>query len=208
MPTYPPHLSTPGCEHGWVSSPDRPADRLTATVADIERHVAASGWDQPPVLFALADTEELLGREPGLAVTLGLTAAGTQPGQLTPIEQDRLGDGPLDEALAGMMWPADVLGCALVHEVLTLPPAAEDARPADIDPVQWAQRHPERREVRLAVAVLRDGTRASVLRVRPAHAAGDIDGPGDLDGPGDTDERLTGPDLAPNLADALLATLR
>lgn len=179
-----------------MTSPERRADRLTATVADIEQHVAATGWDQPPVLFALADTEELLRHEPGLAATLGLTPATTRPGQLTPIEQDRLGDGPLDEALAALMWPVEVLGCALVHEVLTLPPDAEDARPADVDPVQWAQQHDQRREVRLAVAVLRDGTRASVLRVRPP------------DGGPDTDERLTGPDLAPNLADALLATLR
>lgn len=170
-------------------------DRLTATLADIEQHVAASGWDQPPVLFALADTAELIRAEPGLAATLGLSAATTRPGQLTPIEQDRPAEGALDEVLAQLMWPEQVLGCALVHEVLTLPPAAEDARPGDADPVRWAQRHPERHEVRLAVAVLRDGTRASVLRVRPT------------DGTEDPDERLTGADLAPNLADALFATL-
>ncbi len=179
-----------------MSSPERRADRLTATAADIEQHVAASGWDQAPVLFALADTEQLIAAEPGLAATMGITDAASQPGQLTPIEQDTLADGPLDEQLAQIMWPADVLGCALVHEVLTLPPDAEVARPTDIDPIAWAQQHPQRQEVRLAVAVLRDGTRASVLRVRPP------------DGAEDTDERLTGPDLAPNLADALLATLR
>lgn len=198
MRRAPPDVSDPDsrCHDVAMTSPERRADRLTATAADIEQHVAASGWDQPPVLFALADTEQLITAEPSLAATMGITPATTQPGQLTPIEQDTLDDGPLDEHLSQIMWPADVLGCALVHEVLTLPPDAEAARPTDVDPITWAQQHPERQEVRLVVAVLRDGTRASVLRVRPPA------------GSADTGERLTGPDLAPNLADALLDTLR
>ena len=52
----------------------------------------------PPQLFALVDTEELLRAEPQLARTMGLVAA--RPGSLTPIAQEELAPGPLDEALA------------------------------------------------------------------------------------------------------------
>ena len=36
--------------------------RLTRAIVEVERHAAASGWDQPARLFALVDTEELLAR--------------------------------------------------------------------------------------------------------------------------------------------------
>src|SRR5215203_4419801 len=36
-------------------------DRVTL---DIEQHAAASGWDQPPRLFALVETADLVRREP------------------------------------------------------------------------------------------------------------------------------------------------
>lgn len=74
-----------------------------------------------------------------------------------------------------------------------LPPGVE-AELADVDAAAAAaSSHPERREARLVIAVLRGGSSAAVLRVR------DTDG---ADG-----ALLTGPDLAPNLAAALLATL-
>jgi hypothetical protein len=53
--------------------------------------------------------------------------------------------------------------------------------------------HPDRREARLVVAVLRDGRSASILRLRGTAGAGD--------------DLLTGPELAPNLVAALSATL-
>lgn len=160
-------------------------------------HAARAGWDRPAALFALVDTAELARREPGLAQQLGLAAPTIQPGALTPIEQEPLGDAPLDDALAGIAWPPEVLGAALVHEVLILPPSAEAGRPPEADPVTWAGEHPDRREVRLAVGVLRDGSRASALRVRAPHAD-----------PTAIDDVLVGADLVPNLADALLETLR
>ncbi len=163
---------------------------LQAVVGEVESHLAEAGWDQPPTLFALVDTEELLRAEPTLAQTMGLVAA--RPGQLTPIQQEPLGDGPLDEALASILFGDEVLGVVLAHEVLILPPAAEADLDAD-DPASVAAAHPERREVRMVVGVVRDGSRAVVLRLR---------------GAADTsDERVGGPDLAPALADALLATL-
>lgn len=173
-----------------------PPTPLETTIVEIERHVAASGWDRPPVLFALVDTVELVREEPALAADLGLAEAAV-PGSVTPIEQEPLEDLPLDEVLAGITWPGEVLGCAVVHEVLVLPPSAEAERPSEDNAADWAAGHPERREVRLAVAVLRDGSRASALRVRRQGSD-----------PTAIDEVLVGPDLAPNLADALLDTLR
>jgi hypothetical protein len=174
--------------------PDSPAlamDPLHAVVGEVEGHVAEAGWDQPRQLFALVETEALLKAEPQLARTLGIVAAVA--GGLTPVQQDPLAEGPLDEALAGVVFDEEVLGVVLVHEVLVLPPAAEgDVAEAD-DPAAAAAEHPERREVRMVVGVLRGGAQAAVLRLR-----------GQNDG---EDERLTGPDLAPALAEALLATL-
>ncbi|HEX6754673.1 MAG TPA: PPA1309 family protein [Mycobacteriales bacterium] len=167
------------------------AELLLQTLVEIERHVADSGWDQAPVLFALARTADLMDREPAFAAQLGLSAEDLPDDALTPVEQDALPDGPLDESLAQVAWPPEVAGCALVQEVVMLPPEAEEAMPRHADVVDWAGTHPERREARLAVAVLRDGSRACTLRLRGA----------------EEEELLVGPDLAPSLADALAATL-
>ena len=166
-----------------------PSPVLLAVVAEVEGHLAEAGWDQPPQLFALVDTEELLRAEPQLARTMGLVAA--LPGGLTPIAQEPLAEGPLDEALAGIVFGPEVLGVVLAHEVLVLPPGVEEL--LGDDAVVSAATHPERREVRMVVGVVRDGSRECVLRLR-----------GET---GQPDERLSGPDLAPALADALLATL-
>ena len=172
-----------------MTAPPSPA--LLAVVGEVEGHVAEAGWDQPAQLFALVDTEELLRAEPQLAESLGLVVA--RPGSLTPIAQDQLGDAPLDEQLATMLFGPEVLGVVLVHEVLVLPPSAENVLDDAEDPAGAAAEHPERREVRMAVGVMRDGSREAVLRLR---ATGD-----------EEDERVTGGDLAPGLAEALLATL-
>lgn len=164
-------------------------DRLTV---DLERHVAAAGWDQPARLFALVETADLLRREPALADDVGLRTA--EPGALTPVDQ---GDLPvhasIDELLGGITWPADVLGSALTVERLMVPPEVEKGMPQDEDEaLRWLAEHPARQEVRLVVAVLRDGSRSAAIRMR-AHD--------------DETEVLTGEDLVPGLADALSATL-
>ncbi len=164
---------------------------LMAVVGEVESHVAEAGWDQPPTLFALVDTEELLRAEPSLAATMGLVAG--RPGHLTPIQQEPLGEGALDEQLASVMFGSEVLGVVLAHEVLVLPPAAEVALAMVEDPASVAATHPERREVRMVVGVVRDGSQAVMLRLRGQD--------------GSADERVGGPDLAPALAEALLATL-
>jgi len=162
---------------------------LQSVVGEVESHVAEAGWDQPPQLFALVDTEQLLRAEPQLATTMGIIPG--QPGSLTPVAQEALADAPLDEALARVVFGEAVLGVVLAHEVLVLPPSVEAAL-EELD-AERAAAHPEAREVRMVVGVVRDGTRAAVLRLR---ATGD-----------GLDERVTGADLAPALADALLATL-
>lgn len=167
------------------------SELLQETLVEIERHVAGSGWDQRPQLFALARTADLMQSEPEFAAQLGLDADRMPAEALTPVEQDPLPDGPLDESLAQVGWPREVAGCALVQEVVMLPPEVEEAMPRHADVVDWAVEHPQRREARLAVAVLRDGTRACTVRMRGA----------------EEDELLVGPDLAPALADALAATL-
>jgi len=162
---------------------------LQSVVGEVEAHVAEAGWDQPPQLFALVDTEELLRAEPQLATTMGIVAG--QPGGLTPIAQDPLGQGPLDEELGRIEFGDQVVGVVLAHEVLVLPPSVEQSL-EELD-AEAAAAHPQAREVRMVVAVARDSSRAAVLRLR---------GVGDGE-----DERVTGPDLAPALAEALLATL-
>ena len=166
-------------------------DPLQAVVGEVEGHVAEAGWDQPPQLFALVETEQLLRAEPQLAQTMGLV--GGMPGALTPVAQDPLDDGPLDEQLARVVFGREVLGVVLAHEVVVLPPSAESALAEVEDPAAVAAEHPERREVRMAVGVVRDGGQACVLRLRGQDGA--------------EDERVTGPDLAPALAQALLAML-
>jgi hypothetical protein len=167
---------------------------LKAVVAELDLHSENVGWDRPPALYALVDTAELAEAEPGLAAQLGLDAQQILPGSLTPVEQEGLGDQPLDETLARITWPDEVRGCAIVHEVLVLPPGAEDDLPADTDAIEWAGAHESRREVRMTVAVLRGGARAGALRLRSEDGAG----------PGET---AFGDDVAPNLSRALLSTL-
>ncbi len=166
---------------------------LTEALVEVERHVGAGGWDQPPQIFALVSTDDLIRAEPDFARSVGLGAEEVPPGALTPIEQDPLPDGPLDDALAQIMWPAEVRGCCLVHEVVLLPPEAEAEMPEQADALEYAARHPQRREARVAVGVLRDGSRATAVRFR---------GPEQPE-----DELLVGDDLAPDLSEALFATL-
>jgi hypothetical protein len=169
------------------------ASGLVEALAEIDRHLAADAWDQPTRLYALVKTRDLLQTDPALTETLGLSPQPSADA-LTPVEQESLPTGtPLDEWLAGIGWPAEVAGCALTQEVLALPPSVEADLPPEADAVDWAATHPLRREVRMLVGVLRDGSRTSILRVR---------GTGDQ-----PDDVLHGDDLVPLLADALAATL-
>lgn len=169
------------------------ANPLTQAVLEIDAYASGLGWDQPARLFALVDTAQLRAQEPGLADQLAL--GDDHAGGLTPIEQDELPAGrQLDEFLATIAWPDVIAGCALTVERLMLPPSAEAALPDDMDDASlaaWVAAHPERQEVRMTVAVLRDGARESAVRLRAKDSATEV---------------LTGAELVPGLAEALAAT--
>lgn len=194
---------------------------LSVCVREVVAFVDAAGWDQPPQLFALVPTAELAAAEPGIADQLDGAA------ELTPVAQDALpgaesgdagGQTPaLDAALAAISWPDGVAGCALVHEILILPPEAEaelddavahavgapgaDEASAEQAAIEHAAQHPARREARLVAAVLREGQALCLLQLRPAPGE-DTPATAGQEGP----ELLEHPELAPNLVAALHAT--
>lgn len=172
---------------------DLPEERgpLASAVMEIESHVAESGWDQPGRLFALVDTAQLIRQEPAAAAAMGLDETSSP---LTPVEQDQLPAGQeLEQVLAGIFWPDEVVGCAAVVERLVLPPEVEAQIPDDpIGAAEFAASHELRQEVRIAAAVTRDGSSYCALRLK-AH---------------DNDESVVGStDLVPELLELLRSTL-
>ena len=164
---------------------------LDAVAGEIEEYVSARGWDFGPALFALVETSTLV-NDPDTAATLGLEGMQAAPGSLTPVEQDDLPSPDLDEALAQIAWPEEVVGCAVSQEIVLLPPDAEQGLPEGADAVAVALAHPQRREARLVVAVRRNGSSAGILRLRGIN--------------GEPDDVLYGSNLAANLVIALHAT--
>lgn len=167
-------------------------DPLAIAALDTERHVAAAGWDQPARLFALVRTEALLAREPHLREQL--RPADLVEGGLTAIEQEGLqATTSLETLLGRLAWPDEVDGCAFAIERMVVPPEAERDLPSrPEDAVEALAGHPDRKDVRLLAAVLRDGPSICLLRQRDH----------------DSDDAVaTGPDIAPGLVEALRATL-
>lgn len=170
-------------------TPTPVTDPLSIVALETERYVAAAGWDQAPRLFALVPTADLLAREPGMA-----TGAEPRPGDLTAIEQDELPEaGTVEELLGQIAWPPAVVGAAIALERIVVPPSAERDLPTDPDEAaRVLAAHPEREDVRLLAACLRDGTATCLLRQR-SH---------------DRDDRVArGQDIAPGLLHALRTTL-
>jgi len=126
--------------------------------------------------------------EPQLAEAMGIDAEATG---YSSIEQDSV-PSDLEDALAHMMWPEQVVGCAVVVERIMLPPAAEEDLPEDPEELlSFVAAHPDRQEVRLLAAVTRHGEVHSAVRARA---------------PRDS-ELLEGPDLVPGLIAQLQQTL-
>jgi hypothetical protein len=166
-------------------------DPLAIVALDTERHVAAQGWDQPARLFALVRTDALLAREPHLREQM--REPDLVPGSYTAIEQEGLPATSSIETLIGRIaWPDEVDGCAFAIERMVVPPDAErDLPERPEDAVDVLAAHPDRQDVRLLAAVLRDGRSICLLRQR-AH---------------DSDDAVaTGEDIAPGLVAALRAT--
>ena len=164
-------------------------DALAEVVREVEQHAARAGWDQPAQLFALVDTADLLEREPQLAGLLGVDPASADG--LTPVEQETVSDS-LEELLPTILWPPEVVGCAVVVEATTMPPGSTDV-PADPEAAaEYAASHPDREDARVVAGVLRSGESWCAIRQR----ANDED-----------DMVLTGNDLVPALLELLQTTL-
>ena len=176
-----------------TSPPSQPVtDPLTIAALDTERHVAAAGWDQNPRLFALVSTADLMEREPQLRTQR--RGADLAEGALSAIEQEDLPrTSHIESLLGGIAWPEAVLGAAVALERVVVPPEAERDLPVDPEAaIEVLAQDPRRQDVRLLVAVTRDGRARCLLRQR-AH---------------DTDDQVAmGDDLAPGLVHALRATL-
>ena len=163
---------------------------LDPIVREVESHVAGAGWDQSARLFALVPTENLLQANPELSAELGLTGDLL----LTSVEQEiEVGKDGLEELLATIAWPDDVVGAIVIVERIVLPPEAEASLPQDSDQelVDAATDHPDRRDVRILSAVLRTGENLNALRFRTHDAPDDV---------------AIAPDLVPRLNEALLET--
>lgn len=162
---------------------------LATVVREVESHVGAAGWDQPVRLFAIVETKNLISSDPELAVQLNL--ANDLP--LTSIEQELSPSQDLEELLGTIAWPENVIGAVLSIERIVLPPQAEESLPAE-DDADWLTEisaNPDRRDVRILSAVMRDGKNLNALRYR------------DHD---EVDAVAIAPDLVPNLNESLLAT--
>ena len=166
---------------------------LVAALMELERHVREGGWDQPPRLFALVLTDELLASEPQLADQLGLrgSAQGALGGGLTAIEQEEFGaSGSLLDDLAAVEWPETVFGCAISVERTFLPARFEEGIPDDpAEAATFVAQHAERQEVRVLVGVDRAGHQHGVARL--------VSQP---------DELLAAENLVPGLTRALAGT--
>lgn len=167
-------------------------DPLLASAREVEAYVASAGWDQPMRLFALVPTSTLLAAEPGLAAASD--AAPEDPDALSAVEQDGLpATSSIEELLGRLAWPPEVHGVALAVERIVVPPEAERDLPEDPEEATRAlAAHPDRADVRLVAAVLREGRSVCLLRQRAY----------------DSDDKVAlGEDIAPGLVAALAQTL-
>jgi hypothetical protein len=165
---------------------------LRVSVVEVERHASHAGWDQPARLYALVPTAELAAAEPELAAELGIS--GGTADLYTPVEQelDEHG-GSLEGLLEQITWPSSVAGALAVVERLVLPPEAEESVPDNpADAGSYAEAHPAREDVRIAVGVLRSGQTHCVVRMRSHDSDGAL---------------IHGPEVVPGLARALHETL-
>ena len=166
---------------------------LRSVVLEIERDAAEAGWDQPARLFALVPTADLLAQEPALAAVVGVDPEADLTGSLTPVEQDELPPGqPVEELLAQLMWPEEVLGTAVVVERLVLPPSVGELPEDPSSAQELAESHPDRQEVRMVAAATRAGSTYCALRLRSHDDAFAV---------------IEGTDLVPALLELLLSTL-
>lgn len=166
-------------------------DALVAALVQLEHHVGHLGFDQPPRLFALVRTQELLASQPDLAESAGLTADAPE-GALTAIEQEGFDAGPdLDAALERIMWPETVVGVACSIVSSFLPAEVEAELPEEpTDAALYVAEHPSKVDLLIVAGAMRSGARHGVGRM--------MSHPDDL---------LSGTELVPGFTEALARTL-
>lgn len=168
---------------------------LSETIREIEQHVARGGWDGPPRVFAIIRTREALAASPDLATQMPELPGQVEANEhaMLSVEQEELPPADtLEELLGALAWPGTVHGAAIVVERVIVPPEAEAGMPRDADEaLEYLAQHPDREDVRLAVAVLRDGPSWCAIRTRRNDDATQV---------------ALGPDLVPGLVSALRAT--
>jgi hypothetical protein len=164
-------------------------ENLANIVREVDSHISAAGWDQPVRLFAIVRTADVLAAEPQLANELNLTDELA----FTSIEQELATNQDLEELLATIAWPENVIGAILSIERIVLPQTAQNELPDEQDPdwLDGVATHPDRRDVRIISAVLGTGENLNALRYR------------DHD---EIDSVAISENLVPNLNESLLAT--
>ena len=167
-------------------------DPLSIAALDTERHVGSAGWDQPPRLFALVPTAELLTREPQLAA--GLTVSDQIEGALTAIEQEDLPETDSIESLLGQIaWPDTVARLRHRRRAPRRPTGGRARPPLATTTRRWPSSPgtPTVATSGCSRPSTRDGSSICLLRQREH----------------DSDDRVaTGSDIAPGLVAALRAT--
>lgn len=146
---------------------------LPLAIREIDDYVNGFGWDAPVRLFALVDS-----------AALDVPEVAPSPTPLTAIEQDELpAADTIEDLLAQIAWPEQVDGCAVsVERVIVERDDATVIGPED------ALHDPDRRDVRLTVGVLRDGTSWCAVRFKGI------------------DEVIESADAVPGIIDLLRAT--
>ena len=153
---------------------------------EVEQHVAAGGWDQPVRLFALVPTVDVMAADPSLSLSGDLS--------LTSVEQElEQVVTSVEDLLATIAWPEEIVGAIVVLERIILPPEAEVDLPDDSDEafMRIAADHPMRRDVRMVSAVLRSGQNMNALRFKIHDNDSDV---------------AVAADLIPSLNEGVLAT--
>jgi hypothetical protein len=138
-------------------------DSLLLAMLEAESYEDDKGWGGRPHLYALTEKTSTVAADRESAAGI----RGARHDALVLVNRGRLPDGDLVEVVAGIHWPADVVGCVLVTELAALSPGGEEYAP--IDPVaagQWTSVHPDGRAARLAVGIRRSGEHKCGLRIK------------------------------------------
>ncbi|XCB29552.1 PPA1309 family protein [Arcanobacterium hippocoleae] len=147
---------------------------LKDAALEIEKYVAAGGWDGPIRVFALVNAKAALAAAPELQADLpadinsDILDSTANDYTLFSVEQENLPHAnSLGELLGQIYWPDSVDGAAISVERVILPASAEIDLPKNESAALNAlQSHPDRQDVRMVAAYMRSGETWGALRMR------------------------------------------